>query len=72
MLKVKVSDLLGKYKKSQNWLCKETGIRPATMNNYYYERIKRMNIEDIDKIFKVFKQIDNSLTTTDLLEFTDD
>lgn len=69
MLKIKVSDLLGKYKKSQNWLCKQTKIRPATISNYYYEKIERLNKDDIDKIFNVFYSLDNNLKTTDLLEF---
>lgn len=69
MIKLKISDLLGKYKKSQNWLCVQTGIRPATISNYYHEKIARLNKDDLEKIFDVFYKLDNNLKTTDLIEY---
>lgn len=69
-LKIKVSDLLGKYKKSQKWLCDTTGIRPATIQNYYYETIKRINVDDLEKIFKAFYMLDDNLKIEDILEIT--
>ena len=71
-LKIKVSDLLGKYKKNQKWLCDTTGIRPATIQNYNYETVKRINVEDLEKIFNVFYQLDNNLDITDILEIKKD
>ncbi|OOO64292.1 alkaline phosphatase [Clostridium tepidum] len=70
-LKIKVSNLLGKYKKSQKWLCDKTGIRPATIKNYYYETIKRINIEDLENIFEAFYEIDNNLKIEDLFDILD-
>ncbi|WP_010236347.1 helix-turn-helix domain-containing protein [Clostridium arbusti] len=72
MFKIKISDLLGKYKKTQLWLCEETGIRPATISNYYHEKIVRINKDDLEKIYNLFKTIDPNLKTTDMIEFVDD
>ncbi|URZ00579.1 helix-turn-helix domain-containing protein [Clostridium felsineum] len=69
MIKLKISDLLGKYKKSQLWLCEKTGIRPATISNYYHEKISRLNKDDLEKIFNTFYKLDNNLKTTDLIEY---
>ncbi|QPW62077.1 helix-turn-helix domain-containing protein [Clostridium botulinum] len=68
-LKIKVSDLLGKYKKNQKWLCDVTGIRPATVQNYYYETIKRINVNDIESIYRAFYELDSTITIQDLLDF---
>ena len=68
-IKIKVSDLLGKYKKSRAWLSEITGIRPNTISMYYSEDIKRINVEDIEKIFNAFYELDNTLITTDLIKF---
>lgn len=71
-LKIKVSDLLGRYKKNQKWLCDTTEIRPATIQNFYYETIKRINTEDLENIFNAFYKLDNNLKINDLIEFIED
>lgn len=54
MIKIKLSDLLGKHKMTQKALANATNIRPATISKMYYEEIKRVDIKQLDSICKVF------------------
>lgn len=54
MIKIKLSDLLGKYKMNQKTLSKLTNIRPATISKMYYEEVKRIDIRHINSICKAF------------------
>ena len=40
MIKIKLSNLLGKHKMTQKSLSELTNIRPATVSKMYYEEIK--------------------------------
>jgi putative transcriptional regulator len=63
MVKLRVSDLLGKYKMTQKELSDKTGIRPATISAYYNETAKHIVLEHIDKLCEAF-----NCDVTDLLE----
>ena len=52
MIRIKLSDLLGKHKMNQRCLSRLTNIRPATISKMYYEETKRITIEQIDSICK--------------------
>lgn len=67
MIRIKLSDLLGKHKMSQKALSNLTNIRPATISKMYYEESKRLDIEQLNSICNVFK-----CETSDLLEFIPD
>lgn len=67
MIKIKLSDLLGKHKMTQKKLAMETGIRPATISKMYYEEIKRIEIEQIDQLCRAF-----NCRVEDLLEYIPD
>ena len=54
MIKIKLSDLLGKHKMNQKTISKLTNIRPATISKMYYEEIKRIDIKHIDSLCKAF------------------
>jgi putative transcriptional regulator len=54
VIKIKVSDLLGKNKMTQKELSDKTGIRPGTVSALYHETIKRIDIEQMDKLCEVF------------------
>jgi putative transcriptional regulator len=71
MLRIYVSDLLGKHKKTQMWLSQRTLIRQSTISMYYKETIKRMNTEDLEAIYKAFKQLDNNLKFSDIIDYVD-
>lgn len=64
MIRIKLSDLLGKHKMSQKALSNLTNIRPATISKMYYEESKRLDIEQLNSICNVFK-----CEISDLLEF---
>ena len=67
MIRIKLSDLLGKHKMSQKALSNLTNIRPATISKMYYEESKRLDIEQLNSICDVFK-----CEISDLLEFIPD
>ena len=67
MIRIKLSDLLGKHKMSQKALSNLTNIRPATISKMYYEESKRLDIEQLNSICNVFK-----CEISDLLEFITD
>lgn len=52
MIRIKLSDLLGKHKMNQKTLSMLTNIRPATISKMYYEETKRIDISQIDSICK--------------------
>lgn len=72
MLRIYVSDLLGKFKKTQMWLSQQTSIRQSTISMYYKETIKRINTEDLEAIYKAFKQLDKNIEFTDIINIIDD
>lgn len=67
MIRIKLSDLLGKHKMSQKALSNLTNIRPATISKMYYEESKGLDIEQLNSICNVFK-----CEISDLLEFIPD
>ena len=67
MIRIKLSDLLGKHKMSQKALSNLTNIRPATISKMYYEESKRLDIEQLNSLCNVFK-----CEISDLLEFIPD
>lgn len=67
MIRIKLSDLLGKHKMSQKALSNLTNISPATISKMYYEESKRLDIEQLNSICNVFK-----CEISDLLEFIPD
>lgn len=54
MIRIKLSELLGKHKMSQKALADITHIRPATISKMYYEEVKRIDINQINNICKAF------------------
>lgn len=54
MIKIKVSELMGKHKMNRKQLSELTGIRPNTVSMLYDETIKRVDIEMLNKLCKVF------------------
>lgn len=67
MIKIKLSDLLGKHKMTQKALSELTNIRPATISKMYYEEIKRVDIKHLNNICKVF-----DCEISELLEYIPD
>lgn len=54
MIRIKVAELLGKHKMSRKKLSQITGIRPNTISSLYYETIKRLDVEMLDKLCQAF------------------
>lgn len=67
MIKIKLSDLLGKHKMTQAALARATNIRPATISKMYYEESKRLDISQINRICSVF-----NCEISDLFEYIPD
>lgn len=67
MIKIKLSDLLGKHKMTQKALADMAHIRPATVSKMYYEEVKRIDINQLNNICKAF-----NCEISELLEFIPD
>ena len=67
MIKIKISDLLGKNKMTQSSLARHAKIRPATISKMYYEEIKRIDVKHLNNICKVF-----NCEISELLEYIPD
>lgn len=67
MIRIKLSELLGKHKMNQKTLSNLTNIRPATISKMYYEEIKRIDVKHLDNICKAF-----NCEISELIEFIPD
>ena len=67
MIKIKLSDLLGKNKMTQKALSEMTNIRPATISKMYYEEVKRIDVRQLNNICKAF-----NCEISELLEYIPD
>lgn len=67
LVKIYLSKLLGERKMSQAELARRTGIRPATINELYWEFAERISFEHIDLICKALE-----CKIEDLMEVIDD
>lgn len=67
MIKIKLSDLLGKNKMTQKALAEITHIRPATISKMYYEEVKRIDVNQLNSICKAF-----DCEISELLEYIPD
>ena len=67
MIKIKLSDLLGKHKMTQKALAEMANIRPATVSKMYYEEIKRIDVQQLNNICKAF-----NCEISELLEYIPD
>ena len=54
MIRIKLSDLLGKHKMTQKTLADLAHMRPATVSKMYYEETKRIDIRQLNNMCKVF------------------
>lgn len=53
VIKIHLSELLGKQKMTQAELARRTDIRPNTINEIYWELVDRINLEHLEKICNV-------------------
>ena len=67
MIKIKLSRLLGDIRMTQKELANKTGIRSATINEYYHELVERVNLDYISRICKVL-----DCEVSDILEYVPD
>ena len=64
MIKIKISELLGKHKMTRKNLADIIGVRPNTIGDLYNEKVKKIDLEILDKICKTF-----NCTIEDVIEF---
>jgi putative transcriptional regulator len=55
MIIIKVAELMGKNKLTQKALAEMTGIRPNTISALWHGTIKRIEIDQIDKLCVALK-----------------
>ncbi len=66
MIKIKLSEILGRHRISQKQLAEEAGLRPATVSSIYNEKISRLDLHSLDKICKTL-----NCQPGDLMEYID-
>lgn len=64
MIVFRLAEILGDFNMTQKELARRTGIRPATINEMYHGKTKRLTVENLDKICQAL-----DCTTEDLLEY---
>jgi len=70
MIRFKLATLMAEYPSGplkQRTVAEKTGIRPATISDIYFSRVKRISIDTIDKLCQFF-----SCTPGDLIEYIPD
>lgn len=67
MIRIKLSELLGKHKMTQKALADLTDIRPATISKMYYEEVKRIDVRHLNNMCKAF-----NCEISELLEYVPD
>lgn len=67
MIRIKLSDLLGKHKMTQKTLADLAHMRPATVSKMYYEETKRIDIRQLNNMCKVF-----NCEISEILEYVPD
>lgn len=67
MIRIKLSELLGKHKMTQKALADLTDIRPATISKMYYEEVKRIDVRHLNNMCKAF-----NCEISELLEYIPD
>lgn len=50
MIRILLSEALGRRRWTQKDLCRATRIRPATINELYHEVSERINLDQLDRI----------------------
>lgn len=53
MIKIKLSEVLGRKKMTRKKLSELTNIRPNTIGDLYNEKVKKIDIDTLDKICSV-------------------
>lgn len=67
MIRIKLSELLGKRRMSRRELAQLIGVRPNTVGDMYNDNVKRLDIVTLNKICTVL-----DCDVSDILEFTRD
>lgn len=52
MIKIKLSEILGRHRITQKQLAEIADLRPATISLIYHEKISRLDLHSLDKICK--------------------
>ncbi len=64
MIKIKLSEVLGRKKMTRKKLAELTNVRPNTIGDLYNEKVKKIDIDTLDKICNVLE-----CDISDLLEY---
>lgn len=67
MIRIKISELLGKNKMKQADLARKANIRPSTLSSFYNETCKYIAVEHLDNICKAL-----NCSISDIVEYVPD
>ena len=63
MIRIKLSEMLGKHKMTRKHLAELMDVRPNTIGDIYNEKVKKIDLEMLDKMCDIF-----NCSPADLLE----
>lgn len=64
MIRIKLSEVLGKKKMTRKKLAELTGVRPNTIGDLYNEEVRKIDIDTLNRICEAL-----DCNVSDLLEF---
>ena len=67
LIKIRLSELMGRKRYTQKYMCEQTGIRPGTINLLYHEASKQIRLDHLSAICRVLE-----CSPGDLLEYVPD
>ncbi|MGI6587104.1 MAG: helix-turn-helix domain-containing protein [Lutisporaceae bacterium] len=54
MIKIKLSELMGKHRMTQKEVALRTKIRPNTISSIYHEKVRHIDVKHINELCKLF------------------
>lgn len=67
MIRLKVHEYMGRDRLRNVDVARKTGIRETTVSHLYHSKVKRLDLDHLDKLCKLF-----NCTPGDLIEYVDE
>ena len=67
MIRIKLSEVLGRKKMTRKKLAELTNVRPNTIGDMYNEKVRKIDLDTLDRICAVLK-----CNISDLLQYQDE
>lgn len=69
MIKNRLSEIMGKHRIKVEDVVRGTGLARNTVRGLYYDNVKRVDFDTLDKLCQFFHSYDADLKLTDLIDY---